>query len=57
MISDKRDNTVSLEAAIGFLLPVDEQFSIPSADDSKRAFGGMLNFLTHMYDSENKDAK
>jgi len=57
MIFDKQDNAVSLEAAIGFLLPPDEQFTIPSADDSKRAFGGMLKFLTRMYDSENKDAK
>lgn len=57
MIFDNQDNVVSLEAAIGFLLPPDEQFTIPSAEESKRAFGGMFNFLTHMYGSENKDAK
>lgn len=57
MITDKQDNVVSLEAAIGFLLPADEQFTVPSAEESKRMFDGMFKFLIHKYDSENKDAK
>lgn len=50
-------NPVTVDSVISFLLPADEQFTVPSAVESKRMFGGMFKFLTHKYDSENKGAK
>lgn len=50
-------NPVSLDSAINCLLPADEQFTIPSADDSKRAFGGICKFIISYYDPESDDAK
>jgi len=51
-LAGQAEHIVSLASVIGFVLPPEEFFSIPSFRDGDSPFTGMIEFFSHFYHAD-----